>query len=267
MKNYRIISAVLLLIFAFSVFSFVLASALNEEEGEEQIVTEDVTTDVPTTKKTTIKTTTKKTTTTKQTTKGTRKDPYTTVKTVTVATQAPTTATASAAAVVTSSATQAVTEAFTTEDVEETTTEEVTEATTVAKMVSDYGKKYRPLKWLSLIVAVGCVIALIVVNLRYRKKYGKKGGNSRVRRQTYPNNNQFRAHPKSQASPENVQRQAPSRKQKPKLDTSARFDRPEPQKTRDENLDKTAIVDISSFKNKNKQQPEKPKNYDDDLYI
>ena len=126
----------------------------------------------------------------------------------------------------------------------------MTEATTLAKKgISDYGKKYRPLKWISIIVAIGCIIALIAVNVRYRKKYGKKGGNMR-RRPTPPNNNQFR-------------KQANKQNSNPKLDTSARFDR---QNKRDENLEKTTVVDISSFKKQNNQPP-KPKNDDDDLYI
>ncbi len=252
MNNSKLISAILLIVLAFSIFSFVLVSATEPEGDDNQDNTTAASSAViETTQATTATTKSNNSGKNNNSTKGGQADPKT--NTTQATTQATVAATTSAKAAVVTDANTTEAEVFTTEEVEETTTEEITEPTTQKKNISDYGVKYRPLKWISLVIAFGCVVALFVVNIRYRRKYGKKNANLRKR----PNidNNSFRNPEKPVSEPT----KPVSRQQKPVLDTSARFDNTP---SKDENLDKTAIVDMSSFKNK-----QKPNNDDDDLYI
>jgi len=48
-----------------------------------------------------------------------------------------------------------------------------TEPTTPKKNITNYGSKFRPLKWISLILMIGSAAALVFVNVRYKKLYGK----------------------------------------------------------------------------------------------
>ena len=103
---------------------------------------------------------------------------------------------------------------------------------------------------------IGCIAALIAVNVRYRKKYGKN-------------------------SPKNSVSSRGGAKKKPQLDTSARFTPPAKKADDRENLDKTAVVDLSSFSKKPKADDDyfgekkreednlfsDKKSDDDDLYI
>lgn len=266
MKKINLLSCVLVLLFMVSCMTFFGVSA--EPEGEStaattaEHTTEAKKTTVATTKAATtttfITTTTMATTTKAKTTKKTKKvtaaDPVYTTKKATQSTNA-----ATAGIVTAATTTERVDETKQTKEIN--TTEEITEPTTAAKNIVDYGSKYRPIKWLSLVVMIGCIIALVAVNLRYRKKYGKTGGKSQ-------------------------KKQPVRRNAAPKLDTSARFTEPKKPVTPpsyqrnqpDENLEKTTVVDISSFSNKAKQDSFKPKteekdeifntkNDDDDLYI
>ncbi len=243
--NKNVISALLVLLFMVSCFTFFSVSATEEEPSDNVQATVE-TTEAPTTTKaptTTIKATTTTTTTTTATT--TTTTTTTTTKKTKAATVADpvytrTTTTTTAAEDEEEVETEAA-EVGTKETKEIQPTEEETEPTTAAKNVVDYGSRYRPLKWLSLVVMLGCIAALVAVNVRYRKKYGKPTKKS--------------AGTKAGA------------KRKPQLDTSARFTpMPEDKASADENLDKTAVVDLSSFSKKPREEEFKPKLVDDDFF-
>lgn len=275
MKRVNILSCLLVMLFMVSCLCFFSVTAEPDSDDPTVKTTEQHTTAKATTEQhTTVKVTTKAiatTVTTKATTRKTKKvtsaDPvYTTTKPKTTTKSY----TSSAAGVVTThlATTEATAETKETKEIQ--TTESTTEPTTAAKNIVDYGSKYRPLKWLSLAVMIGCIIALVAINVRYKKKYGKYSGKGNGK------------------GNKNVAKKNAA----PKLDTSARFTEPttpqrqqyqKPVPQADENLDKTTVVDISSFSNKNRQNDFKPqtpkaptaekeeifntKNDDDDLYI
>ncbi len=56
----------------------------------------------------------------------------------------------------------------------------VTTKTTVAKNINDYGKNFRVVKWIALVVLLIALVAMIVVNVRY--KNAKRKSVSRRRR-------------------------------------------------------------------------------------
>ncbi|MBQ4155996.1 MAG: hypothetical protein IJD90_04250 [Clostridia bacterium] len=60
-----------------------------------------------------------------------------------------------------------------TKSTKEIKTTKPTEPTTPKKNITNYGSKFRPLKWISLILMVGSAAALVFVNVRYKKLYGK----------------------------------------------------------------------------------------------
>lgn len=242
MNKTNLLSAILVIVFMVSCFTFFSASATEddvENPSESVSVTEEITTTEPTTQAETTITTTTTTTTVaipnvvipnERTTAATAADPiYTTNAT------AEEKSTTAAHGVVTAG------QAQTKETKEIQTTEEITEPTSAAKNIVDYGSKYRPIKWLSLVVMIACVGGLIAVNVRYRKKYGKPSGKGKGGKS--------------------------NQKKKPQLDTSARFTPlPEEKAPADENLDKTAVVDLSSFSKKPREEEFKPKLVDDDFF-
>ena len=272
MKRTNILSCLLVMLFMISCMCFFSVSAEPDSDDTTAKPTETVATKATTTHHTTTKATTTTEATTnatkapaKKTKKATSADPTYAKKTTT------TKAKSSPAGIVTSGYTTEAT-AETKETKEIQTTETTTEATTAAKNIINYGSKYRPIKWLSLVVMIGCVIALVVINVRYKKKYGKYSGKGNGK----------------------GNKKVAKKNDAPKLDTAARFDEPKTQQRQqyqrptmsaDENLDKTTVVDISSFSNKNHNNDFKPKasnsrnidndifndknekNDDDDLYI
>ena len=263
MNKTNVLSSLLVLLFMVSCLTFFSVSAtVNDptgvyEEPTTQAVETEPTTEPPvttsTTKGTTIKNTTTTTTTT-TTSKSTAKKTDAATAADPVYTSTTTTTTTTAKAVDNAETTV---QAGTKETKEIHTTEKPTEPTTAAKNIVNYGNKYRPLKWLSLAVMIGCIVALIAVNVRYRKKYGKN-------------------------PPKKPTNSRGDTNKKPKLDTSARFTPPAKNADDRENLDKTAVVDLSSFSKKpkadddyfgEKKRYEKDNLYngkksdDDDLYI
>lgn len=121
----------------------------------------------------------------------------------------------------------------------EINTTKATEPTTPKKNITNYASEFRPLKWISFILMIGSAAALIFVNVRYKKVHGSS---SKKR----------------------------SRKGS-RLDTNARFSNSK------NNLDQTAVVDLSSFSKKNENSDVKfnqklvdddfNKSKDDDLYL
>ena len=252
MNKTNVLSSLLVLLFMVSCLTFFSVSAtVNDptgvyEEPTTQAVETEPTTEPPTTTVATTKATTKNTkpitTTALTTSKSTAKktDAATAADPVYTSTTTTTTTTAKAVNNV-----ETTVQAGTKETKEIHTTEKPTEPTTAAKNIVNYGNKYRPLKWLSLAVMIGCIAALIAVNVRYRKKYGKNPPKK-------PTNSRGGAN------------------KKPKLDTSARFTPPVKKADDKENLDKTAVVDLSSFSKKPKADDdyfgEKKRHEEDNLY-
>ncbi len=60
-----------------------------------------------------------------------------------------------------------------TKETKEIKTTKATEPTTPKKNITNYGSKFRPLKWISLILMIGSAVALVFVNVRYKKIHGK----------------------------------------------------------------------------------------------
>ena len=232
MRKTNVLSAILVLVFMLSCFTFFSASATEDgetptESSTVETVATETTVETETTTVPTTTTTITTATTIKKTTVATAADPVYTESTT------KTTTTTAAVGVVTDS------QGGTKETKEIQTTEEITEPTSAAKNIVNYGSKYRPLKWFSLVVMIACVAGLVAVNVRYKKKYGK--------------NNSKQSNAKGKSS------------RKPQLDTSARFTPPVEKET-DENMDKTAVVDLSSFSKREPKKAYNPKLVDDDFF-
>ena len=223
MNKTNVLSALLIVIFMLSCLSFFNVSATEDQSEVTSAVTEttevETTTEAPETTVPTTVPTTAATSTTVVTTAATVADP--------VYTQGTTKASES-----TTASEGIETNAFGgTKETKEINTTEETEVTTPEKNVPDYGSRYNPIKWLSLVVMIASVIALIIVNVRYRNKYGKS-----------------------------------AKRKKPKLDTSARFT---PPVVKDEEV-KSEQIDLSSFSRKSNNNSDDvfgENNNDDDLYI
>ncbi len=224
--NVNILSALLIFVFILSCFSFFGVSA-EDVENETTAPTEVVTS---TTTEVVITTTT---TTTVVTTNATVADPVYTSKT-----QKTTNTTEKETESTEPSYVAPITKE--TKDIIETET--TTEPTTPAKNIVNYGSKYRPLKWVSLVLMISCVIALIAINVRYQKLYGKNAkSKSRVRTK-----------PSSRAASQ----------RRPQLDTNARFD---DMPKRSENTFED--VDISSRRRSvDEEQFKRRKPVDDDIF-
>lgn len=257
MKRANVLSVLLVLLFMASCLVFFSVSADPNNENaptasSEQSVTDDTSHAEETTANEVATTTT---TTATTTTTGTTKATTTTTKSTMANPQFNTAATTSTASQNNDAGVVTTTEPATKQTKATMKTEPPTEPTTMAKMVSDYSVKTRPYKWISMAVMIACVIALIVINVNYRNKNGQKP----VKRNTYVPS----ASPRTQA--------------KPKLDVNARFDSPKSNARHNSDLDKTAVVDLSKFNKKPKDDDFKPKaknddifgenNNDDDLYI
>ena len=225
MRKNNILSIIFILVFMVSCLTFFSAEATDTETPSESVsaTAEIVTTDAPTESQSVSVV---------ETTLATE-----------VTTPAPTTAATAADPVYTSStkkeetttSTSAVqTDAYETKETKEIqTTEKITEPTSVAKNIVNYGSKYRPIKWLSLVVMIASIAGLIAVNVNYKNKHGNgKKGTS-----------------------------------KPKLDTSARFT---PPVVKEEEV-KSEPIDLSSFSRKSEKSQDDDvfgeSKRDDDLYI
>ena len=234
MNKTNVLSAILVLIFMISCLTFFSASATdgdgaeNPSENSSQQVVETTTEPTTAPVESTTAATTTTTTTTVATTPATAADPVYTSST------AKTSATTDGQAGV------LITDAPITKETKEIeTTEEITEPTTGAKNIVDYGSKYRPIKWLSLVVMIACITALIIINVRYKNKYGKTNS----KRVTGRNN----------------------AKAKSRLDTSARFTPPVKPQEKSESVE-SEQVDLSSFSKKANDDDFKPKLVDDDFF-
>lgn len=226
--NVNILSALLILVFILSCFTFFGVSA---EDVEETTTTTTTTTEVVTTTTTTTKVSTNA---------ATVADPVYTSKTS--KTQQTT--------IVTATSTEATTgyyaEPITKETKDIIETEATTEPTTPAKNITNYASKYRPLKWISLVLMISCVIALIVVNVRYQKVHGK-GAKRR-------NNLREKSRPSSRAA---SQRSSG-------LDTQARFT----DSSGNQQQRRMEDVDISSHSRKqiDEEQFKRRRHIDDDIF-
>lgn len=196
MKNTNILSALLVIVFMISCLTFFSASASDNKQNTNEPQTSEVQTSehqaettLPTSKNpqpTSVVTTQPSeavnvtTSTSNNYTSAANTTNTTVPTTVATATKATATATdpqietdtvATQAALVES--TVASNEGNTEKQTKQTKKIKITEAPTSKKNITNYGSKYRPMKYVSLIVMIGSIIALIAVNVRYQKKYGK----------------------------------------------------------------------------------------------
>jgi len=200
MNKTNFLSTILVIVFMISCISFFNAVATEEEtlnngdtpSASASDVVKQTNTIETTAESTTIETTAESTTietTAESTTQNIITTQKTTVATVVdpVFTQPSTKATSTFKTTVvskteeeTEQATQVYENIDSTKATKEIKPTKPTEPTTPKKNITNYGSKFRPLKWISFILMLGSAAALVFVNVRYKKLYGKQAKKSKI---------------------------------------------------------------------------------------